>query len=365
MNTTQTTYATVRIVLCAAGMALGVVPMSAIMCPVHGQQPTATSSGVIQGDVRRADNHAVIGGATIDLSSNRFSRRVRSEEDGKFRIGSVPEGTYRLLVMRVGFQPLRIDVETDGDAADVHITLTPDANTLSTIVTRANVTAIYGGIGAVGPSTNSLGEKSMTSVAGATIQVLGAKTSGVSDSAGRFFVELPKPGRYIVRVTSPGLAPQVFPVDVPKNKAIEASRLMDSVVSSAPTGREYLWDEMDRRLSWRTAMSSALISGSELRDIGGSLSTALQFTKDLNRSGLRIGNTTCVFVNGVARPNMPLDAIRIEEIEAIELYSERGDQTQSLNASWPKGAGCGGKISLRGTAAGTPVAKWAIIWTVR
>lgn len=340
-----------------------VVASSAAMSRVHAQGERAAR--VIQGDVRSAVDSAMVAGATIEIAGPRFTRTVRSDEAGKFWFGQVPEGSYRLLVMRIGYVPIRQDVAVGESNADLRIVLTPDAQDLNTIITRANVTAVYGGIGAVGAAKNAQGEKTMTAVRGASVQVLGSRKTAVTDSLGRFFVELGKAGRYIIRVTSPGLAVQLFTIDVPRNKAVDASRLLDSVRMEPPTGREYLWGEMDRRVGWR-AMNSALISGAELREYGGNLTDALQRTKGMTSRGMRIGETTCVFVDGIPKPNWPLDAFRIEEVEAVELYGPNGDPTGSLASSWPRGAPCAasGRLAPARNRA-IPVAQWAVIWTAR
>ncbi len=341
------------------------VMIAAPCLPLAGQSPQPPATRVIHGDVRSAVDSSVIAGATIDLAGVQWSRRVRSDEAGKFWFGQVPDGSYRLLVMRVGFVPIRQDVLVAQGNADLRIMLSPDAQDLNAIITRANVTAIYGGIGAVGPATNAQGEKTMTAVKGASIQVLGARKSAVSDSLGRFFVEIAKAGRYIVRITSPGLSTQLFTLDVPRNKAVDASRLLDSVRAEAPSGREYLWNEMDRRIGWR-AMNSALISGTELREYGGSLTDAVQRSKGMTTRGMRIGAATCVFVDGLPRPGLPLDGIRIEEVEAIELYGPNGDPTGLLASSWPAGVPCAasGRYAPAPNRA-IPTAVYAVIWTAR
>ncbi len=342
-----------------------VLASSAAVTHVQAQAPGERAARVIQGDVRSAADSATIAGATIEIAGPRFTRTVRSDEAGKFWFGQVPVGSYRLLVMRIGYEPIRQDVAVGESNADLRVVLKPDAQDLNTIITRANVTAVYGGIGAVGAAKNAQGEKTMTAVKGATVQVLGSRKTAVTDSLGRFFVELGKPGRYIIRVTSPGLAVQLFTVDVPRNKAVDASRLLDSVRTEAPTGREYLWGEMDRRIGWR-AMNSALVSGAELRELGGSLTDALQRSKGMTLRGMRIGATTCVFVDGIPKPNWPLDAFRIEEVEAVELYGPRGDPTNLLASSWPAGAPCAasGRFAPSQNRA-IPVAQWAVIWTAR
>ncbi|MBL0169665.1 MAG: carboxypeptidase regulatory-like domain-containing protein [Gemmatimonadaceae bacterium] len=333
----------------------------------HSRIRAQQSAFAIRGVVRAAGDDKPLSGAILELSGTRFTRQVRSDETGQFSIGAVPTGSYRLSVLRLGYQAIVQAVAVGDRDAQLTIRMTADPTELRAIVTRANVTAIYGGIGAVGSGRNATGEREMSAVADAKIHVIGSRKSATADSVGRFFLELDKPGLYMVRVTSPGLAPQLFPVEVPRNKAVEVSRMMDSARMTAPSGREYMFDEMDRRVGWR-AMNSALVTGSELRAAGGALSDALVRSKSMTLRGLRLGVTTCVFLNGIPRPGMPLDAIQIEEVEAVELYGARGDPTGTLASSWPAGAQCGSASRLpppRSGGIAPPDAKWAAIWTQR
>jgi hypothetical protein len=328
-------------------------------------QPAAFT---IRGTIRSTADATPVIGAVIELHGARLQRQSRSDEVGKFTIGAVPTGSYTLSVLRLGYEPLSQTVAVGDSDADLTISIRPDTlQQLGTIITRANVTAIYGGIGAVGGTRNARGEKELTAVRDARLQVMGSGKSVTTDSIGRFFLELRKPGLYIIRVTSPGLATQMFPVDVPRNRALEVSRMMDSARATPPTGREYLFNDMDRRLRLRT-MNSALVPGSQLRETGGALSDALQRTPAMNVRGLRLGPTTCVFVDGVPRPGSPLDAYAVEDIEAVELYDDNSDLTGTVSKAWPRGAQCGLASRLPpppSNGMGPPIAKYAMIWTRR
>ena len=73
--------------------------------PLKAQQ--AATSAVLSGCVEDASG-AVVGGATIiasNLETNQ-SRRVESDEEGRYRFSYLPVGTYRLSVEREGFSTL-------------------------------------------------------------------------------------------------------------------------------------------------------------------------------------------------------------------------------------------------------------------
>ena len=154
-------------------------------------QPAAYS---INGTVRSEADRTPLAGATVELSSARFTRRLRTDEGGRFRFGTVPVGTYRLSVLRLGYAPLSRQVSVVDADAELDVTLIPDARTLGAIVTQANVTAVFGGIGAAGLTRNAAGERPLDIARGARVQVLGSGAETETDSTGRFFLEVKKPG---------------------------------------------------------------------------------------------------------------------------------------------------------------------------
>ena len=339
----------------AARLWVLVTLLSVVVTPVAAQPVTRS----IRGSVASAADSAPLNGATIELINARATRRLRTDERGRFHFGSVPVGGYRLAVLRLGFTPLSQQVVVGEADADLRITLQPDARTLGSVVTTANVTAITGGIGAAGLSRNANGERGLSAVRGARVQVLGSGAETETDSTGRFFLEVGKPGRYLVRATGAGLVPQVYPVDVPKNKAVDASRLLDSARVEQAERPEYLWKEMDKRLSWR-GINSAIATGDEVREYGGTLSNALQRSRGVGSRGLRLVGTPCVFVDGIHRPNYSVDAIRPEEVEAIEVYGSGGDETLSLKNSLR--ASCGADSNRQSNV---NAVQYVVIWTVR
>ena len=162
----------------------------------------------------------------------------------------------------------------------------------------------------------------------------------------------------MVRVRAPGFADQLFLVDVTRNQVADGSALLDVGVSR--TIPPILWKDLDQRLSRRTVNRTALVTGSELRRSGVTVTSALTASGTMVTKGIRIGPAACIFVNGQARPGMPLDAIRPEEITAIEVYSQRSDPAKLLIADWPRNMRC---TSTGLSSAGAPNAVYIVIWT--
>ena len=130
---------------------------------------------------------------------------------------------------------------------------------------HVGVAGIYGVVGAM---------HGYRPMAGATVQVGGANRSAVTDSAGRFFVPIQRPGVYMVRMTQPGYEDHVFPIDIPRDRPVEASRFLDSTDKLPRLGPDGSRQDFDRRLLWRS-VNSAPALGSELGRRGGTLAESL------------------------------------------------------------------------------------------
>ncbi len=311
----------------------------------------------IRGVTRDSASGLPAAGALVELRGPTVVRSVRSDDAGAFRFFSVPAGDYRLTVLRIGFveqtRTLRI---ADRDTS-LTIALTAVPRRIGAAEIRANVPAIYGTLGGL-PSLNP--------VVGAKVQVMGARANVVSDSAGGFFVAVPKPGIYFVRIVSPGFAEERFPVEVPKDRAVDASRILDPSATQPHPGFEHLYRELDRRIEQR-GMNAAIVPGSEIRAAGSTLFEALQAARSTVIRGLRLG-AVCLFVNGIQKPAWMLTAIDVDEIELVELYAHRGNRTGTLVSS--SSAECGNGMrpgaGYRTGIAGDPnVVRTVSIWLKR
>jgi hypothetical protein len=326
-----------------------IVVDSALSClawSVATGQPSARS---VRGTTRDAASGQPVAGALVEVRSETFRAATRSDEEGAFRLGAVPAGRYRLSVLRIGFAELVRDLVLAGRDTTVELSLTAVARGLDAVRVTAGVSGIYGVVGTA---------KGLRPIPGAKVQVIGANKNVATDSTGGFFVAIPKEGIYVVRISREGYADLHFPIEVPKDRAVEASRLLDSTTKAPPRGLEVLWQDFDQRLRWR-AMSSALVMGAELRRYGGPVTEALQSAPSVVARALRVGDP-CLFVNGIPRPDWPLRALRVEDIESIEVYGPRGDETGMLARAWPVRGGCGG--GSRGTVNRGSTVAFVVVW---
>ena len=172
----------------------------------------AQVSANIQGTVRDQLTERPLSGVTIRIDGPSTKLVTRSAEDGKFRFPGVPSGTYELTARRLGYAEVsyRFRITTDTTIA---LSLLRSAGTLDTITVRAGQTALYGAVGS---------ERGLAPLNGASVQVLGAKRSERTDSAGRFFILLDKAGTFMVRMSAADHIDAVFTVQVLRGHAVDS-----------------------------------------------------------------------------------------------------------------------------------------------
>jgi hypothetical protein len=276
---------------------------------------------VINGVTRDSASGLPIAGALIQIRGDSALRTDRSDDAGNFRLPALAPGRYRLTVLRIGFAESVHQIGLSDRDTSIEIRLGPVARTLADARIRGKVSAVYGVVARL---------PDLTPLAGATVNIMGATRSATTDSTGRFFIDLGKPGSYLVRITRDGFGEMLFPVEVPAARAVETSRMLEpSTVKTAP-GMEHLFAAANERLRSRQPMNSALITASELKASGGgTLRDAIPGSRSMTSKGLRIAPGACIFLNG-RTTSMPLEAIDVNEVEAVEVYGRRGEMTATL-----------------------------------
>lgn len=332
-------------------------PLLALLI-AFGAAAVQAQSRTLRGVIVDSASGQAIAGALVDLRSGTFRATDRSDEEGNFRIRAVPDGQYGVSVLRIGFAESRWSITIAGDTS-VTVRMRSAAQRLDAFRVRADVSAIYGMVGTL---------PDLLPIQGARVQVIGAKKEQVTDSTGGFFMEVKEPGMYMVRMTREGYADRMFNISVPRGRAVDASRMLDPGVGMAK-GRDVLFVDLDQRMRMRATGNSAIVAGAELRAAGTNLFDALRASRSFNAPGLRFGLTACVFVDGVPRPNLPLEAYRPEDIESVEVYGVSlrgtGDRSNNLQNSWPRGAGCGTvdrTVGYSSNAIQSGLVKYVVIW---
>lgn len=315
----------------------------------------AAQESLIRGVVRDSVTGEPLAGAMVELRHETFLRGALSNQRGEFRMFDVPRGDYRVTVRRIGFAAMQHALRTTGRDTSLVLPMHAIARELDTMRVNARGTAIYGVIGTA---------QGVRPLPGALVHVMGLGRSIATDSVGRFFIEIANPGTYLVRVAHAGYVHQLLSVEVSDERSTETSTLLDTLLRRERGGMDGAWRDFDRRIVWR-GPRSAIVTASELEEFDGyALSEALNKSASAFRRGLRIGTNTCVFIDGRPRPGWPVDAFRIENVDAVELYGSGADGTNTLYIAWPnrmpcnipQGGAYGGAALPPGTAA------YAVIW---
>jgi len=332
---------------------------SASFAPLDAQ---TRAKGVISGTVRGTDS-VPIADALVQLRRDTDAGKAtiyiaRTDEDGSFRINAVEAGRYTMTGKRIGFDSSTIAIDVAETRSRHDLTLGARSFGGDTVRVRARFVGITGVVGDFAR---------MAPLSEATVRVLGGESPSTTDSSGRFAVEL-QPGRsYALRVERDGFAPQLLSFTLPADRRIELAVLLDSAASPVKDG--WRWAELDQRQRVNR-YGSAHIARAELKDTEATnLHVALQYTAAAGDRGLTIPRAPCVFIDGAAKPTLTLDAINMDRVEFIELYTRFGDVSSTLETRWPKGFPCGDGVSFTNRAVVTTTrgnsnqALFVVIWT--
>jgi hypothetical protein len=290
-----------------------------------------------------------VDGASLDIVGP-MTFNARTDERGRARV-SLAAGTYRLQLRRLGYRMRDTAVRVDSLPFIVSLRMAAEPRALERVKVFGGGPGVFGVVASI---------KSLRPIGGAHVEVAGSGQSAETDSTGEFFVPLRHGGSFVVRMTRPGFQDELFTIEVPSKGIADASRFL-SEGSSAPL-LPGPWQEFDKRLRLR-GRNSALVPGAVLRERGGLLADALQSAPEMVTRGLRLSGPICLFIDGIPRPGLGLNALRLEEIQAVEVYGSRGDPTSSLRDAWPPGAPC--VASGLSPAAPLRQKQFVSVWTVR
>lgn len=329
--------------------------------PLTTAQAQTRARGGISGTVRGTDS-VPIADVLVQLRRDTDAGKgttyiARSDEDGTFRFNAVAPGRYTMTGKRIGFDSSSVVVDVAEARARHDLTLGARSFGGDTVRVRARFVGITGVVGDFAR---------MAPVSGASVRVLGGDAPSTTDSTGRFAVEL-QPGRsYALRVERAGYAPQLMSFSLETERRIEVAVLLDSAPRPMKDG--WRWAELDQRQRVNR-YGSAHIARAELRDTEASnLHVALQYAAAAGDRGLTIPRAPCVFIDGAARPTLTLDAIAIERVEFVEVYTRFGDVSSTLETRWPKGFPCGDGMAFTNRAVFTTTrgnsnqAQFVVIW---
>jgi len=309
----------------------------------------------VTGTVRDGATGQPVFGAIVSLSRGDNERVARTDQGGGFAFTNVPSGSWMVYVRRLGYEPTRRAIEVQsGTVVQIDFTITRLV-ALDTVRVRAAPQAIYGVVGVLTAA------RELRPLPNATVQVVGlGSMRATTDSGGHFFIALKNPGPYVVRAQAKGFVPQTLSVTLAPHDGAEVAFLMDTALQVSHR-LTMAYQDFDDRLKVK-GIGSALVTREDLMRSGNSnMLEAIRFSRSFSARALVMGAYACVFLDGIAKPNVQLSAVDPRDVEAVEVYTRSGDRTGSLAQRWPSGTPCPPSGAMASSSLKDQV-YWVALW---
>jgi hypothetical protein len=295
----------------------------------------------VRGQVRDTAGLALADVEVLALSEGRITR---TDRNGAFEFDSMALGEQRFLFRLLGYERIEVAVLVREAAEDVVVRMTPLAVTLDAVTVSGRRKGVYG----------SVEDASDRPLSGVEVLVVGGGTT-VTDSMGQFNLPRVRGGTYMLRVRKRGYYAITRSLTLPKDEAMELSLIMLPLPAGLSRGRVTLLSGLTPRLGWALGESdsrqtrcrggsSVLVTREELAEkglAGGSLADALPRTRSVAARGLARAELLQyrVIFDGMDYPGpptsgvsadqftwyrendtRPLVGLRVEDVEAVEIY---------------------------------------------
>jgi Carboxypeptidase regulatory-like domain len=190
---------------------------------------------------------------SVELLISSVRRRAMSGPDGTFRFDDLKPGKYQIAARRLGFYPQVHDVTVGDRGGVVSFSLLRGIPALPPVVSSV----ARGGLSGV------IGDTAYNIVEGAKIAVVASDHRTVSDSMGRFFLDL-KPGKYMVNVSRRGYATRLVSVTIPNDSGRRMTVWL-TPADQAQTARDAaVLDSLTLRLELRNPAFSTIFTREDI-----------------------------------------------------------------------------------------------------
>jgi hypothetical protein len=242
---------------------------------------------------------------SVELVISSLKRQAMSKSDGTFRFDDIKPGAYQVLARRLGFYPQVQSTTVDDKGGVVSFSILQGIRALPPVVTSV----VRGGLSGV------IGDTAYNIVGEAEVSVIASDHRTLSDSLGRFYLDL-KPGKYMVNVSRPGYRTRLVSVTIPN----DSGRRM--TVWLTPTNRgqnardAMAFDALAARLARRNPVWSNIYTREDINRTG------IEDGVQLARLGANknMDDTCSAIIDGGPR-RLPLWAIDAADVEAMETYT--------------------------------------------
>ncbi len=310
------------------GALVALALLVAVTHAAPGQGTSATITGTVRDETGRELEHALV---ALDPATSNV--RTRADVHGRFRFTQVAAGEHVLRVTWIGFTPDERPIRVLDRDIDVTVVLRRSVTALDTVAVRATRSGVYGMI------IDGIDYKPLP---GARVEVLGsAPARDTTGADGLYAMGNVRRGAYMLRASRDGYATRVMTVEVPKSGGTRLDVVLDSAAHSGDLRMEMLWADLNARIR-ASGINSALVTRDELAPRGGvDLEAAIRFAPSFAKKTFYVPTTACIFVDGMPAPGRTLSDFSANDIEAVEVYGRRGENTGTLMQRWPPKVPCG------------------------
>ncbi len=285
--------------------------------------------GLFAGRLRAQD------GTAVDAAVLRATRGPRtviaySERDGDFRLGGLGAGRWTIAVRKLGFRPLVFDIDMPEEGLRRDVMLERAVPQDDSALAAASWVGVRGIVGDA---------RRESPLAGASVLLLGSDANATTDSAGMFAIPLARGRELALRVERGGYVSRVVSAVVPDGGYALLEIQLDTSLSPSLDG--WMLRDLNARLKYATPRA-ALVGSRELQATNApNLWAALERAPTVIRQRVVITRAACIFVDGIPRPGIPVDALFTSDAEFVEVYPPGSELTMTLQRAWPQGAQCG------------------------
>ena len=247
---------------------------------------------------------------SVELLISSVRRRAMSGPDGTFRFDDLKPGKYQIAARRLGFYPQVHDVAVGDIGGVVSFSLLRGIPALPPVVSSV----ARGGLSGV------IGDTAYNIVAGAKVAVVASDHRTVSDSMGRFFLDL-RPGRYMVNVSRPGYATRLVSVTIPDDSGRRMTVWL-TPADRAQTARDAaVLDSLALRLEVRNPAFSTIFTREDINRLH--IEDGIQLARLGGNSWKGPLADGCMAIIDGGPRKLPLWSIDAADIEMMETYTPR------------------------------------------
>jgi hypothetical protein len=298
--------------------------LAAVAAAWFGAAANAVSqeTAVLRGAVRSTNGVTVVN-ARVSLVAGVKDTTLRTNANGNYAV-VLPVGRIRVAVTMIGYQPFEQEVFTTGDTTfDVVMHAVPQQ--VAGVDVRESWIGIRGVVG---------DEETMKPLAGVQVRSIKRNIRVFTDSLGRFEFSLPKAERTSLQLTLDNYKSRPAMVSLEETKSANITVLLTR--GTDPNHMKHTLLDLDRRLGW--GGMGMFVANAEILTRHGAqtLAEGLLESGMLARKGLvPPPDTFCVFVDGIARPDIQPQSIPVAGVDFVEVWGVNTDDTGTFAARWP------------------------------